>query len=253
MVAPKPRENWKRFHDQARIGRRPGRSAPRGVPHHALQLHPADHRQRDGRHQRHVGEPGRGVLRPRHRRPPGTGPQDRRSAPQGSRRAGREHRAGRAAAAIGDRPGPGPLRPAQRPHRRREPPDQHGPGRANRSARCTRATGASTSSPSSTAASSLRPGHRPLAGPHRRRHSRAAGASGHDQDRRRADDHRPRERRPPHDRALRHQRPRPGRLRGRRAAAVCRTMADRRRVPNPATASSGWGCSRTWPGRERTS
>ena len=69
------------------------------------------------------------------------------------------------------------------------------------------------------------PGDRPLAGLHPRRHSRAAGASGPDQDHRRPDDHRPRERRPPHDRALRHQRPRPGRLRGRGPAAVCR--ADR--------------------------
>ena len=41
----------------------------------------------------------------------GTGPQDGRSPPQDPRRGGCEHRAGRAAAAIGDRARPGPHRP----------------------------------------------------------------------------------------------------------------------------------------------
>ena len=150
------------------------------------------------------------------------------SAPQGSRRAGREHRAGRAAAATGDRPGPGPVRPLQRPHRRREAADQHGPGRRTGRRAVRGRPAVRHRRQARPQRRDLGPGHRPLAGLHRRRHSRAAGASGQDRDRRRADDHRPRERPPPHDRALRHQRPRPGRFRGRGPAALCRGDRDRR-------------------------
>ena len=110
MVGTETARELEAIPHQARIGRRPGRAASRGVSHHALQLHAADHRQRDGRHQRHLGEPGRGVLRPGLRRPPGTGPQDGGSAAQGSRRDGREHRAGGAAAAIADHARPGAVR-----------------------------------------------------------------------------------------------------------------------------------------------
>ena len=49
------------------------------ISHHAIQLHAADHRQRDGGHQRHFGQPGRRVLRPRLGRAPAAGPADRAS------------------------------------------------------------------------------------------------------------------------------------------------------------------------------
>ncbi len=233
--------------DQARIGRRAGQAAPRGVSHHALQLHPAHHRQRHRRHQRHLGQPGRGVLRPGFRRAPGAGPARPSICSarcRGALDVSIEQEGPQPQLVIAARPGPlhrynvriddvnrlintalggEPVGDAVR----RRPAIRH-----RRQARPQRRDFA--------------PGHRPLAGPHRRRHSRAAGPGGQDRDRRRADDHRPRKRRPPHDRALRHHRPRPGRLRGGSpASASTRRSQDRSR---PAITSSGWGCSRTWPG-----
>ena len=77
--------------DQARVGRRARQAAPQRIPHHAIQLHAADHRQRHRGYQWHFSEPGGRILGPRPRRVVEPGPADRRADSHGPRRAGREH------------------------------------------------------------------------------------------------------------------------------------------------------------------
>ena len=87
MIGPKPRDAMEAVHDQARADRRDlGSRLRERVSDHALQLHAADHRQRDRGHQRHLGQPGGRVLRQGFRRAARTGPQDARPAAEGARR-----------------------------------------------------------------------------------------------------------------------------------------------------------------------
>ena len=67
MIGPKAARTVEAIPHEAGIDRRAGNALSRAVPHHPLQLHPADHRQRYRGHQRHVGEPGGGIQRPRFR------------------------------------------------------------------------------------------------------------------------------------------------------------------------------------------
>ena len=62
MIGPKPREQWKQFQTKHELVAALGERLRERIPHHALQLHPADHRQRHRGHQRHFGEPGRRIL-----------------------------------------------------------------------------------------------------------------------------------------------------------------------------------------------
>jgi len=56
-------KSWRGTATSASPLHRPGRPAALQVPGDALQLHAADHRQRHRGRQRHLGEPGGGVLR----------------------------------------------------------------------------------------------------------------------------------------------------------------------------------------------
>ena len=109
MIGPRPREQWTQFRDEAGVDRRPGEALSRAVPHDPLQLHATDHRQRHRGHQRHVGEPGGGIQRPRFRGAVGPGPANGRAVEAHPRRHRREHRAGGAATATGDPTGPSAL------------------------------------------------------------------------------------------------------------------------------------------------
>ncbi len=178
MIGPRPREEWTRFHAKHELVAALGAEPARRVSHHALQLHPADHRQRHRRHQRYFGQPGRGVRRSGLRRPPATRPPDGGAAAPGAGRGGRERRAGGAAAATHHPARSGPLRPLQRPHRRRLPDDQHGAGwRAPRRPVRGRAP-VRHRRQVRPRLFQLAPGHRAAARVHRRRYSRAAGAGG---------------------------------------------------------------------------
>ena len=65
MIGPKPREQWTQFRTKQELIAALGARYRGAIPHGPLQLHATDHRQRHRGHQRHVGEPGRGVQRPR--------------------------------------------------------------------------------------------------------------------------------------------------------------------------------------------
>ena len=81
MIGPQAaRASGQQFTTKQELVARLGQAAARGVPDDALQLHPADHRQRDRGHQRHLGQPGRRVHRARLGRAARTGPPDRRAA-----------------------------------------------------------------------------------------------------------------------------------------------------------------------------